>query len=558
MMGTAAGYPDYKYNLKNIKKKQYRKLKSLIEKNKSTCFGKEHHFDKIHDVASFREYVPIREYEDFVPYIERISAGERGVLTAEDVILLEPTGGTTSGSKLIPYTRVLKKEFQKAVNPWLFHIYKTYPQLLKGKGYWSITPVVADKKYTRAGIPIGFERDSDYLGLLGRILSHVLIVPGEIKQMKDIENFRYATAYFLLIERDLALISVWNPTFLILILETITRYPDRLIDDIRRGTLTLPKPEPGDFLRPYLKSDPTRADEIKEIIHRQDPKKYVEIWKRLKFISCWTSGFSRYYAKRLAEYFPGIVIQGKGLVATEGIVSIPFLDDRGYFPAYTSHFFEFLEKENHQDPAAGSKNREQGVKLLHQLEVGKEYTVIITTGGGLYRYNLKDIVVVTGKYLDLPLLRFAGRENVCDIVGEKLSCGHVRQVVEETLRRCEINVDFIMLAPGLESAGCHYTVFMESKDKIKDSTLRLFMEGIEQGLAENYHYRYARNLGQITPLRLFLIDSGGIRDYFNRGIAEGQKAGDIKSDILDRRIGWEGYFKGSFFNLPLPEEGVVS
>jgi hypothetical protein len=588
LMGTAAGYRGYKSNLKNTAKKQYRKLKSLIEKNKNTCFGREHHFDKIHDVESFREYVPIREYEDFLPYIERIAGGEHGVLTAEDVILLEPTGGTTSGSKLIPYTGALKKEFQKAVNPWLFYLYKTYPQLLKGKGYWSITPAIADKKFTRGGIPVGFQEDSEYLGLLGRILRHVLIVPKEIRRMKDIENFRYATAYFLLMERDLVLISVWNPTFLILILETMAGYPDRLIDDIRRGTLTLPKPEPADFLRPYPRPDPLRADEIADIILREDSKKYVEIWKRLRLISCWTSGFSQYYAKRLAEYFPGVVIQGKGLIATEGIVSIPFFDGRGYFPAYTSHFFEFLEKENGEDHAAGSKNRERGVKLLHQLEVGKEYTVIITTGGGLYRYNLKDRVVVTGKYLDLPLIRFEGRENVCDIVGEKLSCGQVRRVVEEALRSCNINVDFIMLAPELEPSGCHYTVFMEiphgdcspdpetdenkqkllrgvqgggfleksppdrrrqnvfieGRDKVNDSTLRLFINKIEQGLAENYHYRYARDLGQITPLKLFLIDSGGIQTYFKRGIAEGQKAGDIKSDILDKRTGWEAYFKG--------------
>jgi hypothetical protein len=537
MLGTCAAHLDYKINLKHLKKKQRQKLATLIKKNKHTCFGKEHDFAGIHDAASFQKHVPIREYEDFSPYIHRIVSGERNVLTAEDVILLEPTGGTTSGSKLIPYTRSLKKEFQEAVNPWIFQIYKTHPRLLRGKSYWSITPSISDRRTTPSGIPVGFEEDTEYLGLLGRILRYALVVPNVINRMKNAENVRYVTAYFLLIEKDLSLISVWNPTFLLLILETIEKYLARLIADIRDGTLSLPGAEPVDFLEPYLKPYPARAGEIAEIAAESNAAAYKEIWKGLTLISCWTSGFAQYYAKKLKEYFPGVIIQGKGLIATEGIVSIPFYDEKGYFPAYTSHFFEFLEDEE-----GGRK-----VRLLHQLEVGKKYTVILTTGGGLYRYNLRDSVLVTGKYRDVPLIRFEGRENVCDIVGEKLSYGHVRRVVEAVVEKYGISVDFIMLSPALEPCGCRYILFMESKNRINDSTLRLSRGAIEEGLAENFHYRYARDLEQVAPLKIFLIESAGMRTYFNRCRAEGQKIGDIKPDVLDKRTGWQDYFKGSFF-----------
>lgn len=551
MGGAIADYVDYKIHLPVLQKTQTRKLRALISKNKNTVFGKEHHFDKIHDVESFKKNVPIREYEHFEPYISRILAGEKNILTAGDIILFEPTAGTTSGSKLIPYTRTLKKEFQKAVNPWLFDIYKSNRQLLGGKSYWSITPAVAGKKYTPGGIPIGFEEDSEYLGVLGKILKNVFVVPNAVARLENIENFRYATAYFLLLESDLALISVWNPTFLILLLDAIDRYIDCLAKDIHDGTLTLPRPAGGSFPAPYtIKPRPKRANQLMKIFTGEDARRFTRAWQRLKLISCWTSGFSRHYAEKLSAYFPGVAIQGKGLIATEGIMTIPFNNDGQYYPAYTSHFFEFLEQDDGRDArdardGEGKPNPE--TRLLHQLETGKEYTVIITTGGGLYRYNIKDKITVVGKRGGTPLTIFSGREDVCDIVGEKLSHGHCRRVIEEAVKKYDLKIEFILLAPGLESSGCYYTIYLEIRGEPDPGKLRLFRHGVEQGLLENFHYRYGRELGQIAPLRLFLIDPGGIRVYFNRCNENGQKIGDVKAGVLDKRTGWENYFKGKYF-----------
>jgi len=535
--GTLAGYLDYKFHIKRAKKKQVRKLLALVTKNKDTEFGRQHHFDRITGVESFKKHVPIREYEDFEPYIHRIMEGETNVLTSEDIILFEPTGGTTSGSKLIPYTRSLKKEFQKAVKPWLFDIYSRGPHLLKGKSYWSITPTGSDKTYTPGGIPVGFEEDSEYLGLLGKILKHVLIAPNALNRVKNIENFRYVTAYFFLKEKDLSFISIWNPTFLILILETVETYLDALIADIQKGTLTLPVPETPEvcaLLETGIKPAPRRAAELKEISGAGRPLQYTKIWKRLKFISCWTDSASRSYAEKLAGRFPGAVIQGKGLIATEGIVTIPFFKAGGCVPAYNSHFFEFLEEDTGD------------TKLLHRLEKGKEYTVVITTGGGLYRYNLKDKVIVRGHYAGMPLIVFQGRENVSDVVGEKLDCRHVRRVMESVLRRFDLDVDFIMLSPGIRSSGCYYTVFMEPKGTVGEAALQSFRDAVEAGLCENYYYKYGKELGQISPLRIFLIRSGGINAYFKRCTECGQRIGDIKPNMLDKRTDWENHFQGKF------------
>ncbi|MCP5105030.1 MAG: GH3 auxin-responsive promoter family protein [bacterium] len=541
LCGTYAGYLKYKLNAKSFQKIQTLKLQALIRENQNTLFGKEHHFDRIHDVESFKKHVPIREYEALDPYIQRLIAGESNVLTAEDIILFEPTGGTTSGSKLIPYTRTLKKEFQQAINPWLFDIYKNNPKLLKGSSYWSITPSISEKKYTANGIPIGFEDDSDYLGLLGKILRNVLVAPKCVNTMKDIENFRYVTSFFLLAEKRLSLISVWNPTFLILLLETMEKHAESIIKDIHAGTLTLPHPVSSETLRlllDFISPEPARARQLEEIYAQSRPDKYKKIWKQLELISCWTENASNYYARKLSRYLPGTVIQGKGLIATEGIVTIPCFKAGGCLPAYRSHFLEFLEE--------GTNGGDRDTKLLHQLETGKEYYVIITTGGGLYRYNLKDKITVTGRYAGLPLLKFEGREDVCDIVGEKLSYGHVQRVVEGALEKHNIKAEFIMVAPSLQPIGCHYTVFLETKNKPGEDKLNAFGGDIESGLAENFHYDYAKKLEQIHPLKFFLIENSGIKTFFNRCTECGQKIGDIKPALLDKRTGWENHFQGTY------------
>jgi hypothetical protein len=154
---------------------------------------------------------------------------------------------------------------------------------------------------------------------------------------------------------------------------------------------------------------------------------------------------------------------------------------------------------------------------------------------------------VIGKHAGAPLTTFAGREDVCDIVGEKLSHSHARRVIEEVMKKFDLDVEFIILAPGIEPSGCYYTIYMETRGEIELGKLRVFRDEVEQGLLENFQYRYGKELGQIAPLKLFLIESGGIRVYFNRCIENGQKMGDIKPGILDKRTGWENYFKGRHF-----------
>lgn len=90
-------------------------LLSILAANRDTAFGRAHGFDRIQNVTEFQQRLPLTTYEDYEHEIARIAAGEPNVLTREPVLRLVPTSGSTSGEKLIPYTRSLAAQFQRGI-----------------------------------------------------------------------------------------------------------------------------------------------------------------------------------------------------------------------------------------------------------------------------------------------------------------------------------------------------------------------------------------------------------------------------------------------------------
>jgi hypothetical protein len=326
--------------------------------------------------------LPLSSYDDYLPYIERIAAGERNILTAEDVRLFEPSSGSAAASKLIPYTRTLKAEFGRGLSAWITDLFTHHPALIDGPAYWSVSPLTEGRRRSPGGIPIGFEQDSAYLGPLGALIGSALAVPDLVKRIREMAAFRYVTLLFLLNCRDLRLISVWNPTFLTLLLEPLPAWWDSLLRDLACGTIAPPEPL-DEHLRGALQKKFTRNPRRARALSSVQADDYASIWPDLTLISCWADGASEAYAKDLQSRFPHVTLQPKGLLATEAFVSFPLAGLRGGALAVTSHYFEFLTQ-------AGD------ALLAHQLDKGKTYSVVVTTGGGLYRYRLNDLVEVTG------------------------------------------------------------------------------------------------------------------------------------------------------------------
>lgn len=507
---------------------QERVLRDLLARNAETRFGRDHGFDRIDSVERYRVHVPLRDYEGLASWIEAAADGRSGVLTRDRVSRFLPTSGTRHARKLIPWTRSLQREFSEGINVWMHGFMRASPAAWRGRAYWSVSPPAWPDDCTRGGIPVGFDADTAYLaGVLRPLVGAALAVPAGVAGLRAAENWRYATLAFLLAAGDLSLISVWSPTFLLTLLEPLAAWWPRLLDDLSRGTLSLP-----DGPRTGVRA-PGRHAARAEQLRRFSPEAPGEIWPQLACISCWTDAAARSPARLLAKLFPRAQIVDKGLAATEGIVSIPIPGAAAPALALTSHFLEFIRDDG---SACGA----------WELEAGREYAVALTTGGGLYRYRLGDRIRVTGFMANCPAIEFIGREGIAsDLCGEKLAEPFVRACVERAAAAAQHGFAFALLAPSAPPYR-RYDFFFAADCRPGDETQTAqVLDGL---LCGNVHYAHARRIGQLGAVRAVRLSCGPAqawRRYQHRLAADGMRPGDIKPATLDHRADWEACLAGT-------------
>lgn len=481
--------------LKNPAAAQQRKLVELIRTRANTSFGKAHKFGEIASYADFARRVPFAGYEEMEGWIGRIKNGEQNVLTAERVTRLVPTSGSNGARKLIPFSSQLQAEFNSAVGPWLVDLARRFPAILGGSSYWSITPAFETGKAEMSAVPIGFDSDLEYLSALRRRFAQsIMAVPPSVGRASSLEEFHRDTWLHLLHAGDLRLISIWHPSFLTLLLDALPPLWDELIPKLTRARQ-----------RELVSANPT------------DPRTF---WPKLAVISCWGDANAAEPVRALQRRFPRVAIQPKGLLATEGVVTLPF---EGAFPlAITSHFYEFIDS---------SKN----VFTVDGLQEGEEYEVALTTGGGLWRYRLGDRVRVTGRLWHTPTLEFLGRtDDVSDCCGEKLSEQFVRDSLRELFGVAAPG--FALLAPEEVECSWRYTLYVERGLSVPPAT------HLDALLRRNPQYAYCRDLGQLREPRVEVV-TGGFRTFAMNRAANGARLGDVKPSCLSSRPNWSEVFK---------------
>lgn len=259
-------------------------------------------------------------------------------------------------------------------------------------------------------------------------------------------------------------------------------------------------------------------------------------------MSCWGDAQAGHFFDRLRSYFPNTYCEPKGLIATEGFISFPVGDAEGSVLSLRSHFFEFREVDS----------VDERIVLAHELRRGRKYVTLLTTSGGLYRYDLGDIVEVTGFRSGCPIIRFVGKESsFVDMCGEKLSESEVTEVVRRVFLKYGIEPDFWMLAPEMTDVGTiGYTLFLEDWNGggFGKDLVCVIADEIDDGLGRNFHYAYCRRLDQLRPIRVFMIRSGSdpVGRYLERCNREGQRLGNIKPRVLHPGLDWGKVFVGTY------------
>jgi hypothetical protein len=496
---AAAEYQHFRHACAQPRATQLARLRRILGANRDSAFGRAHGFANIDDLDAFRAAVAIRGYDEVRPWVERAAAGEPAVLTADPVVAFEETGGSTSGRKLIPYNAPALRAFRTAVLAWLADLARARPGAVAGRAYAAVSPAGRAPRTTRGGIPIGLASEGAYLGPdLVAAFAAIQAVPPDIGALTDPDAWRFATLLHLLAAEDLSFVSVWSPTFLTSLVDALPALAEPLLKALFDGTRASPgAPAP----------DPTRARHVERALARR-PIDTASLWPKLDTISAWADGPSRIYACRLAEMFPTVHLQPKGLLATEAPVTIPWAGSPYPAPALASCVLEFI--------ADGGD-----ALLSDELRAGDSYRVVITTPGGLYRYDLGDRVRCHDMTGGLARLAFVGRAGIgSDLVGEKLT----EDFVADVLGR--LDCPACLLPRPLPTP--HYRLLVDTRDPAR---LACACAQAEAGLSANPQYAYARAIGQLGSLTVRAAP-GLAERVIAAALARGRRAGDVKPAVL--------------------------
>ena len=514
---------------------QRRLLRRMLARLPATRYGRERGVGSNMRTAEEFLQVPMADYESLRPFIRAIQAGEPDVLAAEPVTVLQPTSGTSAAPKLIPFTRGLQRQFQDALAPWMVSLFSRHPRLLFGRQYWCVSPNTRPRAESESAVPVGFMEDTDYLGgWQRRIARHLLVAPDGLTRVEDPAAFEFLTLLFLVREENIRLVSVWHPSFLTVLLEALPGHAAALEACLRSGQLPAGLALPGDVRSPLsgrLRPDPDRA----VIVARMNLTKPAEVrrlWPHLQVISCWTGRGAETCVARLREWFPGVTIEGKGLMATEGVVTIPWGLDGRFVCAVRSHFLEFLEPDS------------ACAKRCWELEPGKSYSVVMTTAGGLWRYRLGDLVRVAGWAGRTPCLEFVRREgSVSDICGEKLTLADAEAALDQARAATGMGFSFAMLVPERQGTEAGYDLLVQLPPDTPPASLETLANVVDTALHVNFHYLHARRLGQLRPARVRVIRGDADRQYRAHLLKLGARHGDVKYPVLRIEMGWPAAFE---------------
>ncbi|AFY58316.1 GH3 auxin-responsive promoter-binding protein [Rivularia sp. PCC 7116] len=459
--------------------------------------------------------IPIVEYQNIENWIHTQQQDKTHLLSSERVIFYEKTSGSSGAAKSIPYTKSLRHSFNKMFCVWAHDLIKNGPNFTTGKIYFCISPQLGEEKVELEKSSLSqsqsLQDDSDYLdGWLKFLIGNFLVSPPGLNKLNDVEKFKHQLAKTLLKSDKLEIISIWSPTFLKVILDYIQQHRKQLALELKnvmsaRRRLML--------LQPHLFKQVSANPKLNELLQRINSNKipWHLLWSELKLISCWDSTNAADGADFLRSLFPNVLVQGKGLLATEAPMTIPLIPAKGCVPLLNEVFFEFLDESGF-------------VYQLHQLKQGNTYEVIISQKGGFYRYRIGDRVRFTHSYLNTPCLEFVGRKKeVSDLVGEKLHSEFVRDVLE-TLPLEESC--FKSLVP-VKHPQEHYILLL---DNAEHNPEEIAMQ-LEEGLQKSHHYRRARLLEQLETARVMI--SPKIPEIISLYKSKsGKKWGDLKHDIL--------------------------
>ncbi|MDR0759224.1 MAG: GH3 auxin-responsive promoter family protein [Treponema sp.] len=519
----------------DARKSQEEVLRTFLTNSKDTVYGKEHGFQTILEAGTneelfdrFRKHVPINDYEMLRPYVERHKNGEADILFPGKPRMYATTSGTTKEPKWIPITGQYYQEVYKKSNQlWFYTMIQNKPKVFYGKTLSIVGKAIegAAPDGTVYGSISGIaQRDiPDFMKVL-----HT--APADVFHIADYKA-RYYAIMRMGIEQDVTLIITANPSTLVEMQVNANEFFDEYIDDIENGTLSNRFPIAGDIrkiLESHLKPNPKRADELRRLKVRHGmvlPKHY---WPNMQIVNVWMCGNTSVYLEKVRNSFPNHTFFHEfGYFATEckaGLVLKSNTLDTVSFGHKT--YFEFIHESELDSP-------NPRLYQLWEVKKGERYCPVVTTSAGLYRYNMTDLVEITGYYNQFPLIKFIQKVNgTISLTGEKLN---ERQFIE-AIRTCshEYGLPLNFFVGFANPERSNYRFYYEFVDQtVSQARAEELTKAVDAKLKEyNSEYAFKRDSNRIKAPDTSLLVKDSFEQFKAACIEKGYRDGQFKLNLL--------------------------
>ncbi len=475
------------YVAKSIEKQKFNALEdqqkiflSLISQAQVTEFGKEHHFNQINAHEEFKQAVPIRDYELFKPYIEKIKEGKQNILWKGKPIYFAKTSGTTSGVKYIPISKQsISNHIDTARNMLLNYMHETgNTQFADGKMIFLSGAPTLERK---GGIPTG---------RLSGIVNHH--VPQYLR-------------------------SNQLPTYTTNCIEEWEEKLDKIVEETIHQNMTLISGIPP-WVQMYF-------DRLQE----KTGKKMKELFPNFSVLAHGGVNFQPYKAK-LLESIGGTIHTLETFPASEGFFAYQDSQNEEGLLLNTNSgiYFEFIPSEEifNESPTRLS---------LQDVVLNKNYALIINNNAGLWGYNIGDTV----KFVSLAPYKIVvtGRiKHFISAFGEHVIAEEVEHALLSVAKKYNIHITEFTVAPNIaqNEGKSYHEWFVEFENKPND--MSSFSLEVDNALREkNIYYNDLIKGNILQPLVIRSLPKNAFINYMK---SIGKLGGQNKVPRLsnDRKI----------------------
>jgi len=457
---------------------QEQRLHELLRYAAATVYGKRHGFGDISCYEEFVERVPVNQYQDFRPYIQRELEGTSNVLYPEPIEVVMATSGTTGEPKLIPYTRSCKEFYTRFSLRYYVTAAHIRP-IFHGKLLTMVAPAV----YKRVGRwEVGYV-SGHTMKTCNRLIRRKIVPSLDVLDITDWEvKFRETIRQAVETTNITACVGI---TSFVLALLRRTKY------------------EVHDWLNGCQLSEKAQQ-RLQRALADDGTLDLRTLWPNLAVI--FHSGVLRDLYEPAIRDLIGDVHIHEGYAGTEACYGFQLYEDmRGVVPVVDDVVFEFAEAMD------GPLPPDVEAIPLSDVKVNTPYRIIVSSPSGLWRYDIHDVVIFTS--LDPPTMRCMGKsENVINLSGEKVSELDISTALTAACEEQDALLREFVVAPQVSAHGATYHIFVEFTRPPAD--LNKFTVTFDSTLQNlNSLYREVRNAGTISPAVIHVVQPGSFDSY---------------------------------------------